>query len=113
MRGKKKTTVMTGEEMRAAITRGEDRSDWARVRREARKDPHAVEWNRKIGELIARKRGRPVVGEEKTAISLRIPKSVVERWKATGPGWQTRMVARLSVPTKRSSREKSTLKNRL
>lgn len=100
MRGSK-ITVMTSEEMRAARARGEDRTDWARVRREANKDPEAVAMNRKIGELIARKRGRPVVGEEKTAISLRIPKSVVERWKATGPGWQTRMVARLSVPTKR------------
>jgi uncharacterized protein (DUF4415 family) len=91
---------MTSEQMRAARARGEDCSDWKRVRREVRKDPHAVEWDRKIGELITRKRGRPVVGEAKTAISLRIPKSVVERWKATGPGWQTRMVKRLSLPAK-------------
>ena len=100
MRGSKKITVMTSEEMQAAISRGEDRTDWARVRREAHKDPHAAKWDRKIGELIARKRGRPVVGEEKTAISLRVPMSVVERWKATGPGWQTRMVARLSGSVK-------------
>jgi uncharacterized protein (DUF4415 family) len=100
MRGSKKITVMTSEQMRAARARGEDRTDWERVRREARKDPHAVKWNRKIGELIARKRGRPVVGEAKTAISLRVPVSVVERWKATGPGWQTRMVARLSASVK-------------
>lgn len=94
-------TVMTSEQMRAARARGEDRTDWARVRREANKDPEAAAMNRKIGELIARKRGRPVVGETKTAISLRIPASVVERWKATGPGWQTRMVARLSASVKR------------
>jgi uncharacterized protein (DUF4415 family) len=100
MRGSKKITVMTSEQMRAARARGEDRTDWERVRRETRKDPHAVKWDRKIGELIARKRGRPVVGEEKTAISLRVPKSVIERWKATGPGWQTRMVARLSASVK-------------
>ena len=103
MRGSKKITVMTSEEMQAAIARGEDRTDWARLRREVHKDPHAAKWDRKIGELIARKRGRPVVGEEKTAISLRIPKSVVERWKATGPGWQTRMVKRLSLPVKTHS----------
>lgn len=99
MRGSK-MTVMTSEQMRAARARGEDRTDWARVRREANKDPEATAMNRKIGELIARKRGRPVVGETKTAISLRIPASVVERWKATGPGWQTRMVARLSSSVK-------------
>ncbi|MCE7951575.1 MAG: hypothetical protein DYH18_10800 [Xanthomonadales bacterium PRO7] len=91
---------MTSEQMRAARARGEDRTDWERVRREARKDPRAVKWDRKIGELIARKRGRPVVGEAKTAISLRVPVSVIERWKATGPGWQTRMVARLSASVK-------------
>ncbi|WP_313074288.1 BrnA antitoxin family protein [Melaminivora sp.] len=44
-----------------------------------------------IGELIARKRGRPVAGESKTAISLRVPDSVLAGFKATGPGWQTRM----------------------
>ena len=31
-------------------------------------------------------------------IALRIPPDVLERWKATGPGWQTRMVQRLSAP---------------
>jgi uncharacterized protein (DUF4415 family) len=27
---------------------------------------------------------------------LRLPVEVIERWKATGPGWQTRMAERLS-----------------
>lgn len=36
-------------------------------------------------------RGRPVVGSPKTAISLRVPNDALARWKATGPGWQTRM----------------------
>lgn len=26
----------------------------------------------------------------------RLPAEVIERWKATGPGWQTRMAERLS-----------------
>ena len=54
-------------------------------------DAQAVAQNRAIGELIARKRGRPVAGEPKTAISLRVPDSVLAAFKATGPGWQTRM----------------------
>jgi uncharacterized protein (DUF4415 family) len=87
---------MTSAEMRAAAARGESRTDWERVRGEASRNPGAAEDNRKIGESIAAKRGRPVVGEPRTAISLRIPVSVLERWKATGPGWQTRMVQRLS-----------------
>ena len=61
MRGSKKITVMSSEEMRAACARGEDQSDWERVRREQDKDPLLVEQNRAIGALIAkieaRKRG--------------------------------------------------------
>ena len=91
-----KITSMTGDEMRAAIERGEDRTDWKRVRQALANDPTAVEDNRKIGELIV-KRGRPVQGERKAAISLRLPVSVLARWKATGPGWQTRMAERLSL----------------
>ena len=33
-----------------------------------------------------------------TPISLRVPNDVLERWKAGGQGWQTRMVQRLSAP---------------
>jgi uncharacterized protein (DUF4415 family) len=28
-------------------------------------------------------------------ISLRLPSEVIAKWKATGPGWQTRMAKRL------------------
>ncbi|MCK9513259.1 MAG: BrnA antitoxin family protein [Pigmentiphaga sp.] len=88
---------MTLNEMRAAVSRKESRSEWERVRRNIHSDPAAAEENRQIEELIASKRGRPVVGEPKVAISLRIPESVLAAWKATGPGWQTRMVQRLST----------------
>ena len=37
-------------------------------------------------------RGRPKSPEAKVAISLRLPPETLARWKATGPGWQTRMV---------------------
>ncbi|WP_246326981.1 BrnA antitoxin family protein [Burkholderia guangdongensis] len=94
-----KITSMTSAEMRAARSRGESRTDWERVRREANQESGAVEENKAIGETIARKRGRPVVGEPKAAISLRLPVSVLEYWKATGPGWQTRMVELLAKGT--------------
>ena len=96
-----KITSMTSDEMRAAVARGEDRTDWARVRREANRNPQAREQNNAIGQLIARiearKRGRPVVGEAKTAVSLRVPDSVLARWRASGPGWQTRAAAVLAA----------------
>ena len=31
-------------------------------------------------------------------IALRVPTDVLARWRATGQGWQTRMVQRLSAP---------------
>lgn len=42
------------------------------------------------------KGGRPVSANPRKLISLRLPADVIERWKATGPGWQTRMSDRLS-----------------
>lgn len=94
MRGSK-VTVRTSRQMRTARRRGESRTDWERVRREANAEPGPAEANRQVAEAIARRRGRPVVGESKTAISLRIPNSILARWKATGPGWQTRMAKAL------------------
>ncbi len=46
------------------------------------------------GEKLVR-RGRPKSAAPSVAISLRLPPDVLERWKSTGPGWQTRMVASL------------------
>ncbi|MBD8872559.1 BrnA antitoxin family protein [Rhodanobacter sp. DHB23] len=46
--------------------------------------------------LQAKLRGRPKVESPRVAISLRLPPDVLEAWKATGAGWQTRMAAMLS-----------------
>lgn len=42
------------------------------------------------------KGGRPVSANPRKLISLRLPADVIEQWKATGPGWQTRMAERLA-----------------
>lgn len=42
------------------------------------------------------KGGRPPSPNPRQAISLRLPPEVIERWRATGPGWQTRMAKRLA-----------------
>jgi uncharacterized protein (DUF4415 family) len=51
-------------------------------------------------EMLARakvnKGGRPLSPNPRKLISIRLPVDVIERWKATGPGWQTRMAERLS-----------------
>jgi len=44
---------------------------------------------------VFKKAGRPKSENPKEMISLRLPPEVVARWRATGPGWQTRMAKRL------------------
>ena len=50
-------------------------------------------------EMFARARfskgGRPISKNPRVLISLRLPADVLERWRAAGPGWQTRMAERL------------------
>ena len=76
------------------------RSDLARV------DAHVVsarefrDLPQLTSEMLARakvkKGGRPRSANPRKLISIRLPADVIARWKATGPGWQTRMAERLS-----------------
>ena len=76
------------------------KSDMARV------DAHAIRKSeyRELPELTPqmlaratiRKGGRPVSANPRKLITIRLPADVIERWKSTGPGWQTRMADRLS-----------------
>ena len=52
--------------------------------------------NNMLGRATVNKGGRPFSPNPRKLISLRLPAEVLERWKATGPGWQTRMAERLS-----------------
>lgn len=42
------------------------------------------------------KGGRPRAANPKKLISIRLPEDVIQRWRATGPGWQTRMAEKLT-----------------
>lgn len=42
------------------------------------------------------KGGRPRSDNPKKLISIRLPEDVILRWRATGPGWQTRMAEKLA-----------------
>ena len=44
---------------------------------------------------IVRRPGRPPKANPKVAITLRLDREVIERFKATGQGWQTRINAAL------------------
>lgn len=43
--------------------------------------------------------GRPRSENPKRLISIRLPQDVIEKWRASGPGWQTRMAEKLSRVT--------------
>ena len=51
-------------------------------------------------DMLARGRvnkgGRPISLNPKKLISIRLPEDVIARWRATGPGWQTRMAEKLA-----------------
>jgi uncharacterized protein (DUF4415 family) len=49
-----------------------------------------------LARATLRKGGRPKSENPRQMISLRLPPDVIERWKATGPGWQTRMAEKLA-----------------
>ena len=40
--------------------------------------------------------GRPVAINPRKLLTIRLTADVIEKWRSTGPGWQTRMADRLS-----------------
>jgi uncharacterized protein (DUF4415 family) len=76
------------------------KSDLARVDAHRIKKNEYEELPELTEEMLARatisKGGRPPAENPRKQLTLRLPSDVIERWKATGPGWQTRMADRLS-----------------
>lgn len=76
------------------------KSDMARVRTHVIAKEEYDELPELTDEMLARakvnKGGRPITVNPRKQLTLRLPADVIERWKATGPGWQTRMAERLS-----------------
>lgn len=76
------------------------KSDLARVDAHKVRPEEYDELPELTDEMLARakinKGGRPVSDNPRKLISLRLPVDVIERWKATGAGWQTRMAEQLS-----------------
>ena len=76
------------------------KSDLARVDAHVVKAAEYRELPELTDDMLARakvnKGGRPHSPNPRKLISLRLPTELIEQWKATGPGWQTRMAERLS-----------------
>lgn len=79
----------------ALLRRGEDRTDWDRLRREeaAGIEPEADPDEGEFDGSTA----RVVVPPRKQAISVRLDPDILEFFKADGPGYQTRMNAALRL----------------
>ena len=50
------------------------------------------------------RRGRPRLEQPRQLLSLRLPPDVIASWKASGPGWQTRMAAVLEKSARSARR---------
>jgi uncharacterized protein (DUF4415 family) len=53
------------------------------------------------------RRGRPKLQHPRQLLSLRLPPQVIASWKATGPGWQTRMAQLLERSTPKSRKSEA------
>ena len=50
------------------------------------------------------RRGRPKLANPRKLLSLRLPPEVIASWKASGPGWQTRMAQVIEKANPKSKR---------
>ena len=93
-----KMTTMTTNEMRAARERGESKTDWTVLRQNAldgiepSDDEDSPDATLLMREAIAKRRaGRPAGSGNKEQVAIRFDKDVLSSFRASGPGWQTRM----------------------
>ena len=90
-------------------------TDWARVRRDVAADapltlvkefePYDPDNAQAVDDFwsqatLKRGRGRPSLAQKRPTLNMRIDADLLEAFKATGPGWQTRIhdILRKSMP---------------
>lgn len=97
---KPKISRYSSKTLRAMLARGENRTDWARVRgmsgRTATRNAKNDADNPPLSELdfaCARvvRRGRPKLVAPKQQVTLRLSPKVLAYYRAKGRGWQTRI----------------------
>lgn len=76
------------------------RSDLEQVDRHKIKTSEYADLPELTDEMLSRgtvkRAGRPVATDPRRQVTIRLPESVLASWKASGPGWQTRMAKLLS-----------------
>jgi uncharacterized protein (DUF4415 family) len=72
----------------------DDNPEWTEADHQRAKSASEMHPPHVVAALVKNKGGRPA-GSNKVQIALRADRDVVEKFKAAGPGWQTRMNAAL------------------
>ncbi len=67
----------------------EDNPEW--TEEDFRRARPAKEVFAELGIPMPRPRGRPPKPDRKVQVTIRLDPDVLEAWRSTGPGWQTRM----------------------
>jgi uncharacterized protein (DUF4415 family) len=92
---KRASPPFLGPELRAPVA-----SDLQRVQAHVIEAHEYDELPELTDDMLARgtvnKGGRPRSNNPRKLISIRLPEDVIQRWRATGPGWQTRMADKLT-----------------
>lgn len=82
------------------VSRRSSGSDLAKVDAHVIQPEEYEELPELTDDMVARGRvdkgGRPRSENPRKLISIRLPEDVIQRWRATGPGWQTRMAEKLA-----------------
>lgn len=76
------------------------KSDLKRLDRHRIKPTEYVDLPELTDDMLSRgtvkRGGRPVATNPRKQVTIRLPANVLAAWKASGPGWQTRMAELLS-----------------
>ena len=84
------TTDAEEARLQAGIAADPDNPEWS-DEDFARAKPAAEVLPPNLFAALTRPRGRPKADETKVPVKLRLDRAAVDAFKATGPGWQTRM----------------------
>jgi len=78
-------------------------ADFVRADPAAKVLPH-IFGKERAAEMLKPKRGRPISASPKAHVNIRLDAEIVEQFRATGRGWQTRLNAALKEWLKTHSR---------
>lgn len=86
----------TADELREMVQRGEDRSDWARIEAMTEEElKQAIASDPDWADIPENwyEQAELVVPKAKVPVSIRVDADVIEYFRGTGRGWQTRVNA--------------------